>query len=108
MRKVSTAQVVINVRKGVVRAALLRRNEIKIRTKNGQGSMKPIGTDRQRINADRLTLGKMSFHLVMLHDVLTSRTTVIALTIAAHHHRSEEHTSELQSRQYLVCRLLLE
>src|SRR3712207_8756955 len=25
-----------------------------------------------------------------------------------HPHRSEEHTSELQSRQYLVCRLLLE
>src|SRR3712207_8495000 len=28
--------------------------------------------------------------------------------IAADHGRSEEHTSELQSRQYLVCRLLLE
>src|SRR3712207_9442788 len=35
--------------------------------------------------------------------------------LAGHHHqptslarRSEEHTSELQSRQYLVCRLLLE
>src|SRR3712207_7623538 len=27
---------------------------------------------------------------------------------AAADHRSEEHTSELQSRQYLVCRLLLE
>src|SRR3712207_6856430 len=26
---------------------------------------------------------------------------------AAPHKRSEEHTSELQSRQYLVCRLLL-
>src|SRR5947209_10829801 len=26
----------------------------------------------------------------------------------SHGHRSEEHTSELQSRQYLVCRLLLE
>src|SRR3712207_8028693 len=26
----------------------------------------------------------------------------------AHVYRSEEHTSELQSRQYLVCRLLLE
>src|SRR3712207_7034421 len=26
----------------------------------------------------------------------------------AHDDRSEEHTSELQSRQYLVCRLLLE
>src|SRR2546429_1878822 len=25
-----------------------------------------------------------------------------------HHHRSEEHTSELQSRLHLVCRLLLE
>src|SRR3712207_8267749 len=29
-------------------------------------------------------------------------------TIEAINHRSEEHTSELQSRQYLVCRLLLE
>src|SRR5258707_15507262 len=29
-----------------------------------------------------------------------------AMTGATHHrHRSEEHTSELQSRQYLVCRL---
>src|SRR3712207_8053045 len=27
---------------------------------------------------------------------------------AEHRRRSEEHTSELQSRQYLVCRLLLE
>src|SRR3712207_7711490 len=34
----------------------------------------------------------------------TSRTS--ALPIPAR--RSEEHTSELQSRQYLVCRLLLE
>src|SRR3712207_6967423 len=36
------------------------------------------------------------------HDVVVDR---------AHHvgrRRSEEHTSELQSRQYLVCRLLLE
>src|SRR3712207_8797273 len=28
--------------------------------------------------------------------------------LAIHPERSEEHTSELQSRQYLVCRLLLE
>src|SRR3712207_7209548 len=27
---------------------------------------------------------------------------------SSHRRRSEEHTSELQSRQYLVCRLLLE
>src|SRR3712207_7566153 len=31
-----------------------------------------------------------------------------AARIAADEQRSEEHTSELQSRQYLVCRLLLE
>src|SRR3712207_8266001 len=30
------------------------------------------------------------------------------LRLVAKHPRSEEHTSELQSRQYLVCRLLLE
>src|SRR3712207_7000852 len=34
-----------------------------------------------------------------------SAVPAIALCAAA---RSEEHTSELQSRQYLVCRLLLE
>src|SRR3712207_6964499 len=31
-----------------------------------------------------------------------------AVDLALHAERSEEHTSELQSRQYLVCRLLLE
>src|SRR3712207_7721264 len=30
------------------------------------------------------------------------------IPLSQKHHRSEEHTSELQSRQYLVCRLLLE
>src|SRR3712207_7768459 len=33
---------------------------------------------------------------------------VTVQAIAYGKHRSEEHTSELQSRQYLVCRLLLE
>src|SRR3712207_8960429 len=31
-----------------------------------------------------------------------------SLMVEVHPTRSEEHTSELQSRQYLVCRLLLE
>src|SRR3712207_6889325 len=35
--------------------------------------------------------------------VLRARARAVALVAA----RSEEHTSELQSRQYLVCRLLL-
>src|SRR2546422_2751072 len=33
---------------------------------------------------------------------------IVFLDIAASHERSEEHTSELQSRLHLVCRLLLE
>src|SRR3712207_8800379 len=38
------------------------------------------------------------------------RETGLAERVLAHQfvRRSEEHTSELQSRQYLVCRLLLE
>src|SRR3712207_8831141 len=36
------------------------------------------------------------------------RTTTAVLGVAVRLSRSEEHTSELQSRQYLVCRLLLE
>src|SRR3712207_7535196 len=34
--------------------------------------------------------------------------TGVATDVCVSHARSEEHTSELQSRQYLVCRLLLE
>src|SRR5438445_9877874 len=45
-------------------------------------------------------------------DVLVARAHAGAKARAGEEHeyvaRSEEHTSELQSRQYLVCRLLLE
>src|SRR3712207_7654328 len=45
-------------------------------------------------------------------DAYRTRTTELAAaweaTVEAAYHRSEEHTSALQSRQYLVCRLLLE
>src|SRR3712207_6912441 len=36
------------------------------------------------------------------------RHRVVVVALHAPDARSEEHTSELQSRQYLVCRLLLE
>src|SRR3712207_8561171 len=36
------------------------------------------------------------------------KVRVYNVAASAHTSRSEEHTSELQSRQYLVCRLLLE
>src|SRR3712207_8364439 len=43
--------------------------------------------------------------LVEVHVVATAHGLVVPVGAAL---RSEEHTSELQSRQYLVCRLLLE
>src|SRR5690606_40134204 len=39
---------------------------------------------------------------------LSAGTIIGSGTIANRHDRSEEHTSELQSRENLVCRLLLE
>src|SRR3712207_8955520 len=37
-----------------------------------------------------------------------AETRAVVIELLAVSERSEEHTSELQSRQYLVCRLLLE
>src|SRR3712207_7728710 len=45
--------------------------------------------------------------LMKTSPLITSTTTRSPVTGVAFP-RSEEHTSELQSRQYLVCRLLLE
>src|SRR3712207_7174320 len=59
--------------------------------------------------------------VILMHDAATKSTTLEALPRVIEYlksqgysfatldeSRSEEHTSELQSRQYLVCRLLLE
>src|SRR3712207_7958174 len=46
-------------------------------------------------------------HLVLDREDETRAALLLAL-VAPADVRSEEHTSELQSRQYLVCRLLLE
>src|SRR3712207_8619477 len=42
------------------------------------------------------------------HVALDVRADVVGVGLFVAPLRSEEHTSELQSRQYLVCRLLLE
>src|SRR3712207_8786803 len=42
------------------------------------------------------------------HADVDGRQPVVTGDLRAARVRSEEHTSELQSRQYLVCRLLLE
>src|SRR5258707_10307656 len=46
--------------------------------------------------------------LPMVAETVRQQLTPEQRQEAEDHRRSEEHTSELQSRQYLVCRLLLE
>src|SRR3989442_6527803 len=50
------------------------------------------------------------FRSLLLFLTCRSRYELVQLRLLAlpEHHRSEEHTSELQSRPHLVCRLLLE
>src|SRR3712207_8142704 len=45
---------------------------------------------------------------VSVPPVLRTVSSMAFFSLNRSHPRSEEHTSELQSRQYLVCRLLLE
>src|SRR3712207_3803490 len=47
-------------------------------------------------------IGPKAEHIRLMGDKIEAKRTAKRLG------RSEEHTSELQSRQYLVCRLLLE
>src|SRR3712207_7663128 len=57
------------------------------------------------------TLGRIvtaQAHEVYAHRRLDERGEVAPRAHGQDEVRSEEHTSELQSRQYLVCRLLLE
>src|SRR5690606_39975436 len=54
-------------------------------------------------------LGPINLHLVAGYQAAPApRQQQIQKGKAAFHNRSEEHTSELQSREKLVCRLLLE
>src|SRR5438445_13423802 len=55
---------------------------------------------RERFSPDRTAY--VALGLLVVQVLLGAVTVKLSLP------RSEEHTSELQSRQYLVCRLLLE
>src|SRR3712207_9124513 len=66
----------------------------------------PISMQR-RIHARIRTMPKYRNNLPLLSRRMFLTDGGIETTLIFHD-RSEEHTSELQSRQYLVCRLLLE
>src|SRR3712207_7417569 len=55
-----------------------------------------------------LTLKIDDDHVAPLRQGTSASLRIASLSGSANRVRSEEHTSELQSRQYLVCRLLLE
>src|SRR3712207_8652965 len=78
-------------REGVAgqRAELLPRPAPRLRHSALDGEVPQVNGDQRR--------GTCGQHGERLLQVLSGRQS-----------RSEEHTSELQSRQYLVCRLLLE
>src|SRR3712207_9528173 len=59
---------------------------------------------------ERLSGGQALFGIIQGAVYMDLRRESLARTeeIGFDGYRSEEHTSELQSRQYLVCRLLLE
>src|SRR3712207_8137750 len=66
------------------------------RSSERQGSVRVAGAAQTRRDCERCWASVTSTDL----DGNADRSSQLA--------RSEEHTSELQSRQYLVCRLLLE
>src|SRR5687768_18153207 len=55
-----------------------------------------------------LGFGQLVGGLTVVHAECDRAVVARALETAVHEVRSEEHTSELQSRLHLVCRLLLE
>src|SRR3712207_9021227 len=61
--------------------------------------------DLDRLGRHREDLGDQLLGLVLGLVVPVAVAVAVAVPVSL---RSEEHTSELQSRQYLVCRLLLE
>src|SRR5947209_14615390 len=65
------------------------------------------GSGADEINPQRLDYLNEALALERQGDY-DSALTSYRLALRDHPNRSEEHTSELQSRQYLVCRLLLE
>src|SRR3712207_8014007 len=74
-------------------------------THQGRGAENILSTIA--IKPGQYVLGNMYFTTTRYHQERNGGIFIDIIREEAHD-RSEEHTSELQSRQYLVCRLLLE
>src|SRR3712207_6929587 len=74
----------------------------------GGPSLAPLGPPRQDVGRDVVRGPHRPLLDVERAAVAEQRPEAGVLDAHVDAVRSEEHTSELQSRQYLVCRLLLE
>src|SRR3712207_7751813 len=75
------------------------------------GRQRGPGTQQRRAGAQREGLQHRLVVLLLVaddHGEVEGVAAVLLVAAQPIEPRSEEHTSELQSRQYLVCRLLLE
>src|SRR3712207_8394866 len=83
-------------------------------TSSSASSMSPISSNVTGAPASpsiqqrplHFSRSQQNFSVMMSGDTSTSPTCKICSSVIFY--RSEEHTSELQSRQYIVCRLLLD
>src|SRR5207302_8288003 len=69
-------------------------------------SNRPSSTFRGSESTQSKAFGIMAFNAGMMP--IASKSALGSLALSFTRNRSEEHTSELQSRENLVCRLLLE
>src|SRR3712207_8277350 len=67
-----------------------------------------VGVDMSENVARVERRGRRHAATQLVHDRVGGQPGPLRRLVVQHSVRSEEHTSELQSRQYLVCRLLLE
>src|SRR3712207_6666537 len=83
-------------------AAVSRRDREAARLRPAETRVSKISEDTQRVGASLYRYGALPFEIASLLLLVA----IVGSVLLAR--RSEEHTSELQSRQYIVCRLLLE
>src|SRR3989449_4496986 len=75
----------------------------------GGGILESVRDVRGRSEADLLALARTRLDALLRHGSTTIEVkSGYGLDVETERKRSEEHTSELQSRLHLVCRLLLE
>src|SRR5207253_10634036 len=74
----------------------------------GRIQFRPVGREREHFHISAVRSEPVrDFRLGVIRGIVLNQVDAVTAAVEGGH-RSEEHTSELQSRGHLVCRLLLE